>query len=144
MRAKAMLKRRAALLTGFALLLFATPGQSAAPPPLSVCAASESATKFIGKRVRVEGYIFDLSSHGFVLASDRTCKSRGQLKLVIKNGVYESEVWRKAFAKSLGPKRAILVGIVHWRDARAGGRAPALLVERVEYIANREADLKSF
>jgi hypothetical protein len=39
----------------------------------SVCWVSANAGKLIGKRVRVSGYVVDLSSHGFVLTGKRGC-----------------------------------------------------------------------
>jgi hypothetical protein len=112
--------------------------------PSPVCQVARDAAKLIGKRVRVEGYVWNLSSHGFVLTGKRRdCKS-GQLGLWTKD-VADNVTWRSAFATSLGPKKAILVGTVRWQQARfSGGRNPALTVERVEYLSPREADLQRF
>ena len=114
------------------------------PAPSSVCQVARDAAKLIGKRVRVEGYVWDLSSHGFVLTGKRRDCKVGQLGLGTEH-VKSRPTWRKAFANSQGPKRAILVGTVRWQKAGfSGGRNPALTVERVEYIGRREADLKDF
>jgi hypothetical protein len=144
MRVNDMQGRLAACLFGLGLLTPAAASQLVAHQPMSVCVASANAPKLAGKRIRVEGYIFDLSSHGFVLASKRSCQSRGQLGL-LTNRVHDTQVWRGAFAKSMGPKRAVLIGVVQWRKARdGGGQVPVLAVERVESIAAREADLNDF
>lgn len=112
--------------------------------PTTVCQVARDAAKLIGRRVRVEGYIFDLSSHGFVLIDKRQACKAGQLGLWTQH-VNGSPAWHKAFANSLGPKRAILVGTVRWQKARvSGGRNPALAIERVEYLGQRDADLKEF
>ena len=114
------------------------------PGPSPVCEVARDAAELIGKRVRVEGYIWDLSSHGFVLTGKRRDCKVGQLSLWTEN-VDSSPTWRRAFANSLGPKRAVLVGTVRWQRARfSGGRNPSLTVERVEYVSQREADLKDF
>lgn len=116
----------------------------AAGQPAHVCQVSHAAAKLIGKRLRVEGYIWDLGSHGFVLSGKRDDCKAGQLGLWT-NQVNGSPAWRNAFANSLGPKRAVLVGTIRWQEARFGaGRHPALTVERVEYVSPREADLKDF
>lgn len=125
-------------------MLTIVPSAAAQGRTLPVCHVSADAAKFIGKRVRVEGYIFDLSSHGFVLASKRNCKGRGQLGLWVQR-VADTPVWRKAFTDSGGPKRAVLVGVVRWNKLRYGaGRNPALTVERVVSISSREADPEDF
>jgi hypothetical protein len=114
------------------------------PSAVPVCQIAHDAAKLIGKRVRVSGYIWDLSSHGFVLTSKRRDCNVGQLGLWTED-VDSSPTWRSAFANSLGPKRAVLVGTVRWQHARFGkGRNPALTVERIEYLGRREADLKDF
>lgn len=115
-------------------------GQSA---PAPVCEVARDAAKLIGKRVRVEGYVWDLGSHGFVLTGRRQDCKFGQLGLWTQH-VDSSPTWRKAFATSLGPKRAILVGIVRWQKTRLGGRNSALTIERVDYLSRREAGTKDF
>jgi hypothetical protein len=114
------------------------------PASTPVCQASRDARKLIGKRVRVEGYILNLSSHGFVLTSKRRDCELGQLFLKTRR-VDSSPDWRHAFARSLGPKRAILVGTVQWEKARfTRGRNPTLAVERIVYLSQRDADPKDF
>jgi len=102
------------------------------------------ATKLIGKRVTVEGYIFDLSSHGFALIGKRR-ECLGALFLLTEQ-VDSGAIWRKAFANSLGPKRAVLVGTVGWQQPHFGGsgHVPALRVERVQFLSPHEAALKNF
>ena len=131
------------MLLAVALGAAAKPASGAPQKPLSVCTVSTDAPRFVGKRVRVEGYIFDLGSHGFVLASKRSCKEQGQLKLQIR-WVSETKVWQSAFANSDGPKRAILIGVIRWKSARYQGVIPGLDVERVAWIAARDADESDF
>lgn len=114
------------------------------PAPAPVCQVARDAAKLIGKQMRVEGYVWDLGSHGFVLTGKRQDCKVGQLSLWTEQ-VNSSPTWRKAFANSQGPKRAILVGTVRWQKAGfSGGRNPALTVERIEYVSRSEADLKDF
>ena len=113
------------------------------PAATSVCELARNAAKLTGKRLQVEGYILSLSSHGFVLVGKRRdCASQLALRIDNVNG---TDAWRKAFATSLGPKRAMLVGTVGWEKARAtGGRNPSLAVEQVVYLSQREADADDF
>jgi hypothetical protein len=115
--------------------------QAAAVP---VCQVIRNNTKLIGKRVTVEGYIFDLSSHGFALIGKRR-ECLGALFLLTEQ-VDSGAIWRKAFANSLGPKRAVLVGTVGWQQPHFGGsgHVPALRVERVQFLSPHEAALKNF
>ena len=111
---------------------------------LHVCQVARHASDLIGHRVRVEGYVLDLGSHGFVLVGRRRECTAGQLGLWTAD-VGNSPTWRTAFSTSVGPKRAILVGIVRWEQAHFGtGHKPALRLERVEYLSQRDADLKDF
>jgi hypothetical protein len=112
--------------------------------PAAVCQVARDAAKMIGQRVRVEGYVWDLGSHGFVLTGKRRDCKAGQLGLWTDH-VDSNPAWRKAFAQSLGPKRAILIGTVRRQQARfSKGRNPGLTVERLEYLSQREANLKDF
>jgi hypothetical protein len=116
-------------------LATATPGSH---PKIDVCRIAATPEDWIGKAVHVEGYVVDLSSHGFVLTGGGECTGHGQLQLFI-NLIDRTPIWRNAFAGSSGPKRAILIGRVHWTRAQMGGRNPSLEVLRVESIAAREA-----
>ena len=107
-------------------------------PKIDVCRIAASPKNWIGKAVRVEGYVVDLSSHGFVLTGGRGCMRHGQLGIVT-NLIDGAPIWRNAFAGSSGPKRAILIGRVHWTRAQMGGRNPSLEVLRIESIAAHEA-----
>jgi hypothetical protein len=124
--------------------LFLGVGPSLAAPAgtttLSVCRVSAEARDWVGKRIVVQGYIVDLGSHGFALVSGRECKTNGQLALFTGN-VGGSAIWQKAFTGSIGPKHAVLIGVVRWERARVSGHVPALEVEQVASIANHEADL---
>jgi Domain of unknown function (DUF4431) len=106
---------------------------------IPVCSAIWGADQLIGQRVRVEGYILSLGSHGFVLASKRRdCKRGGQLGLQVGDSVINDPSWRRAFRNSLGPKRATVIGTVKWREAGlVSARNPALTVERVQLIGER-------
>ena len=128
---------RALVLLSVPTLATATPsGQSA----IDVCRIAAAPENWIGAKVRVEGYVIDLSSHGFVLVSGRGCTGHGQLGL-LTNSVDGAPTWRSAFGKSSGPKRAVLIGRVRWTRAQMGGRNAALVVLQVESIADREAHL---
>lgn len=116
-------------------LATATPSRH---PKIDVCRIAATPKNWIGKAVRVEGYVVDLSSHGFVLTGGRGCMGHGQLGIVT-NLIDGAPIWRNAFAGSSGPKRAILIGRVHWTRAQMGGRNPSLEVLRVESIAAHEA-----
>jgi hypothetical protein len=115
------------------------------PAPTSVCQVIRNAAKLTDKRLRVEGYVSDLGSHGFVLIGKRRdCREEGILVLRIGR-VRSNEAWRKAFAGSAGLKRAILVGKVGWVPSQYfGGRNPALTVERVIYLSQQQADESDF
>lgn len=126
------------LLSLIALALLPVPTSVAIDSKVDVCRVSAIPANWIGKKVRVEGYIVDLSSHGFVLVSARGCTGHGQLVL-LTSLVDGTMAWQSAFAESAGPKRAVLIGRVRWTQARAGGRIPALKVFHVESIARREA-----
>jgi hypothetical protein len=110
----------------------------------SICQVSRDAAKLIGKRLRVEGYVFNLGSHGFVLVGKRR-ECEGQLVLRIGHPG-SSKAWRAAWNDgSLGPKRAILVGTVGWQKARlTDGRNPALTVEQVIYLSPHDGNLSDF
>jgi hypothetical protein len=118
-------------------------GSAKQPTTTSVCYVARNAGKLIGKRVHAEGYVLNLGSHGFVLAAKRSdCSSL--LALHIDN-VSGTEDWQKAFATSLGPRHAILVGTVGWEAAQAmQGRNPSLTVERVVYLSQHEAGANDF
>ena len=106
------------------------------PASTSVCQVIRDAGKLIGKRLRVEGYIWDLDTHGFVLTGKRRHCERGLLVL-LTGRVENTQTWLKAFASSPGgPKRAILVGTVGWAKARFGGRNPALTIQQVVYLSS--------
>ena len=114
------------------------------PRTSSACQVAHDAARLIGKRVRVEGYIWNLSSHGFVLAGRRRDCRVGQLRLWT-DSVDGSAIWQKVFRQGLGPNRAILVGTVRWHQARFGdGHNPGLRVERIEYLSQREANVEDF
>jgi hypothetical protein len=113
------------------------------PASTSVCDVSRDAGKLIGRRLRVEGYVLNLGSHGLVLTGARRDCELGQLVLRIDH-VANNKAWQKAFANSLGPKRAILVGTVGWERARFGGRNPALTVEQVIYLSPHDTELSNF
>jgi hypothetical protein len=110
---------------------------------IPVCTVSSDAPAFIGKRVTLDGYINDLGSHGFVLAAKKGCRGRSLVKLSIDT-VIDKPVWRRAFANSIGPKHAVLTGVVYWVRNRAGALVPALRIERVEQIAAHDADVRDF
>jgi len=123
------------------LLIPASAIAAAKPASTSVCQVSRDASKLIGKRLRVDGYVSNLGTHGFVLVGKRQdCEG----KLVLRTGqAARSKAWRKAWDDgSLVPKRAVLVGTVGWQKARfTDGRNPALTVEQVVYLSPHEADL---
>ena len=112
--------------------------------PTPICQISRDAAKLIGKRVKVEGYIFNLGSHGFVLTGKRR-DCNAVLGLWTAN-VDGTPMWRRAFENSLGPKLAVLIGIMKWQQPHFGGpgHVPALTIEHVQYLSQREADLKDF
>lgn len=109
--------------------------------PAPVCQIARDAAKLIGQRVRVEGYVWNLGTHGFVLTGERQCKS-GLLSLSAEH-VSGTPIWRKAFADKMGVRRAVLTGTVRWKKFEFGHR-PALSIERVEHVGRREADLPNF
>ena len=109
---------------------------------VSVCDLTWNTAELIGQRVRVEGYIFDLSSHGIALISKRRQCSRVTSVSLMGAKVYP--LLYKAVAKSGGPKRVIIFGTVTWHPARLGGHNPGLVVEQVEHISTHDADLKDF
>ena len=109
-------------------------------PKLDVCRVAAQSADWIGKVVRVEGYVVNLGTHGYVLTSGRGCAGRGQLGLSTDQ-IDGTAIWQKAFASSDGPKRAVLIGKIRWEQARMGGRNPALELQRVESISSREARL---
>lgn len=115
--------------------------QGAATP---VCQVIRNDANLIGKQVTIEGYIFDLGSHGFALTGKRR-ECTGALFLWTQR-VDRNAIWRRAFANGLGPNRAVLVGTVKWQQPHFGGtgRVPALVVERIEFLSSHEADLNDF
>lgn len=135
------------LLPALALLGSATstaPLHSAHLRAVPVCQVARNAEALIGKRVRVEGYVLNLSSHGLVLTAKRRDCDAGQLSLWTEL-VDSDPAWRAVFPRSFGPRRAILVGTVRWQPARFGsGRNPALTVERVDYLSRINAKDKDF
>ena len=86
---------------------------------------------FIGKRVVVVGYVHDLGSHGYVMANERECEGLLELDVGL---VMDSSMWRKAFRNDLVAQRAILSGVVTWKQGRYGGRSPLLTVERLHSL----------
>ena len=111
---------------------------TAAPTNLSkidVCRVAANPTVWIGKQLRVEGFIIDLSSHGVVMASSRKCKTRGQVQLYVQS-VFRTTAWNNVFTATAGPRKAVLIGTLTWQG---GGRSPALEVSRVESISASDA-----
>jgi len=104
--------------------------------PASACQIAREARKLIGKTVKVEGYIADLSSHGLALVGKQRCA----LKIIMS----DDDVYR-AFMKSYGYRdhgglnRAVLVATISWTDRHLlPGRTPALDIKRVDYLSQQE------
>ena len=130
---------RRSLLIAFALTLPASASDVAnSMPKRTVCDVHANARRLTGKRVRVEGYIFDLMSHGIVLAPGRH-QCSGLLGLEISE-VEGKSAWKRFDG---GPMRATLVGTVMWEPARLGGFNPALKVERVESLARKDSPISA-
>jgi len=127
------------LCSALALTVLMLPALStAAPrnlPKINVCRVAANPTIWIGKELRVEGFIVDLHSHGVVMGSSRKCKSHGQVELYVQS-VFRTTAWDNVFTSTAGPRQAILIGTLIWQE---GGRAPALEVSRVESISASDA-----
>jgi hypothetical protein len=130
-----------------AILLSATAGAASKHGvlhPISVCAVSQHPGAFVGKRLTLDGYVNDLGSHGFVLAAKRGCKGRGLVELR-DDAVLDNPTWRRVFLRgTVGPRHATLTGVVYWGRNRGGALIPALRIERIERLAEHDADLRDF
>lgn len=123
------------LSASFSLLfMIASAHAATSPPPLTVFQVRAQASHLIGTQIRVEGYIVNLNSHGWVLATKPSCKRESQIGLRVER-VEDTAAWKKAFRDSWGPKRAVLIGVLRWVNPVY----PELTIQRVQNISSREA-----
>lgn len=123
-----------------AALLLATAANPAVTnrATISACRVAATPAAWVGKEVRIEGYIVNLSSRGFVLVAARGCRAGSLLGLQV-NKVRHTAIWRNAdFGTVSGPKRAVLVGKVRWRQPPLRGRADVEII-RLDSLSKRDA-----
>ena len=138
---------RAFALSFAAAAGFASGPASAAPVrSVPICALAPHADKSIGKTVRVQGYVINLSSHGLILAS-----RRGDCRELVQIGLRTNLMRRTSTGQKLlrieagASRRATVIGIVGWTRARfSNDPIPVLFLTEVEALASSGTDLQKF